>query len=56
MNYENTSVKIPLCVTYIHSKKILTQLYKIPRKLNMSYGTQKFTFLKCSTNLKNSVS
>ena len=48
------NLKTPLCVTY--SKKILTQLYKIPRKLNMSYGTQKFTFLKCSTDLKYSVS
>ena len=47
--------KTSLCVTYSF-KKILTQLYKFPRKLNMLYGTQKFTFLKCSINLKNSVS
>ena len=49
MNYKNTSV-------YDETKKILKQLYKIPRKFNMSYGTQNITFLKCSANLKNSVS
>ena len=59
MNFKNTLAydnpkDSSLCNIFILKK--LTQLYKIPRKLNMSYGTQKFTFLKCSTYLKNSVS